>query len=126
MADHKRPLLITVIAVLYILCAIIFIAAGAVAAVVDVSVDLGGLGSAVGAGVIIVGIIYLIIGVGFLKGWSIMWYLGIIFSIIGIIMGILSVSLGTLWAPSGILYIVIHLIVLWYLFRPKVKAFFLD
>lgn len=119
MADHQRPLLVTVIAVLYILCAIIFIAAGAVAAVADVSVDLGGLGSAVGVGAVILGIIYLIIGMGFLRGWSIMWYLGIIFSIIGIIMGILMI-------PAGIVAIIIYLIVLWYLFRPNVKAFFLD
>ena len=48
-----------------------------------------------------------------------MVYLGVIFSILGIIGGILIL-------PEGIIIILVYLIVIWYLFRDNVKAFFFD
>lgn len=121
MADKKRPLLVTLIGVIYLLFGLFGLFAGIVFAVTGVAVgtELEAFAGATGAGMAVLGIIYLIIALGFFKGWSLWWYLGIIFSIIGIIMGILSF-------PVGLVSVVISIIILWYLFRDKVKSFFLD
>lgn len=121
MADKKRPLLVTVIAVIYLLIGLFGLFAGILFAVAGVSVgmELEAYAGLAGGAMAVLGVIYLVIALGFFKGWSLWWYLGIIFSIIGIIMGILSF-------PVGLVSVVICLIILWYLFRDKVKSFFLD
>lgn len=73
----------------------------------------------VGGAYIVLGIIYIIISLGFLKGWKLWWYLGVIFTVIEIILELFSL-------PGGIVVIIIDVIILWYLFRPNVKAYFLD
>ena len=75
---------------------------------------------AVGGGTIaVIGLIYIIIALGFLKGWKLWWYLGVIFAILGIIGGLLMF-------PVGLVAVIIDIIILWYLFRDNVKAFFFD
>jgi hypothetical protein len=49
------------------------------------------------------------------KGWA--WTLTLIFSIIGILLGLVSL-------PTGIITILINVLILYYLTRPHVKAFF--
>ena len=70
---------------------------------------------------VIVGFIYAIIAFGFLNGWSIVWYLGVIIYAISAISCI--VMMFTTGAMSIVL-LVISLVILYYLFRPKVKEFF--
>ncbi len=116
----KRPFLITLIGVLYLLMGLSMIAGGIGVAFLDLSVldpDMAGAGAVIGGGVLVFGIILLIIAYGFLKGWSIMWYLGVIFSALG--------ALGSLFAlPEAIFMLVINAVILYYLFRPQVKNFF--
>jgi uncharacterized membrane protein len=49
------------------------------------------------------------------KGWA--WYLSVILLIIGLIFSLLSL-------PGGIIGLIIGGLILWYFFRPYVKAFF--
>lgn len=131
---YDRPLIVTIIGVLYALGAIVLIIAG-VAFMVggeamidelikqDASLDvLKGLGLGLGATYLILGIFYGVISYGFFKGWSIMWYLGVIFTIIGALFSIAAIVLGGF---AMIITLVVELIILLYLFKPNVKLFFL-
>ena len=115
----SRPLLITIIGALYALVGVLAILAGIVLAIGGAASDALAAGAVGGGIVAIVGLIYIVIALGFFKGWKLWWYLGVLFSIIGIILGLLSF-------PAGLLVVIIQLIILWYLFRDNVKAFFFD
>lgn len=121
MAEHKRPLLVTLIAVIFLLLGLFGLFSGIVFVVTGVAVgtDMEAFAGLAGGGMAVLGLIYLIIAVGFLKGWSLWWYLGILFSIVGIVLGLLAF-------PAGLVATVLSIIVLWYLFRDNVKRFFLD
>ncbi len=95
-----RPILVTILGVLYILVGLVSLLAFPVG--------------------IISAIVCIVIGYGMLKGWKIMWYLGVIFAVIGII-----VSIPGIFAGVGIVTLIIEIIILYYLFRPNVKSFFL-
>ncbi len=74
-----------------------------------------------GAVVLILGILYLAVGVGFFggKGWA--WTLGIVVSIIGIILDIVQLAFGNV---GSILGLIIGILIIYYLTRPHVKVFF--
>jgi hypothetical protein len=74
-----------------------------------------------GALILILGILYFAVGVGFFggRGWA--WTLGIIVSIISIVTDIIQIALG---AYSNILGVIIGLLIIYYLTRPHVKAYF--
>ena len=131
---YDRPLIVTIIGVLYALGAIVLIIAG-VAFMVggeamidelikqDASLDvLKGLGLGLGAAYLILGIFYGVISYGFFKGWSIMWYLGVIFTVIGAVICIATIVVGGF---GSIVTLIIDLIILLYLFKPNVKLYFL-
>jgi hypothetical protein len=65
------------------------------------------------------GVINIIIGIGLIVGWKPMWYIGVIFTIIDLIASIIMVL-----AIIGIIPLIINILILYYLFRPKVKRFF--
>ena len=115
----SRPLLITIISALYALLGIVMLALGALT-FAGGAVGGEAAAGAVGGGTIAVfGLIYIIIALGFFKGWKLWWYLGVIFAILGIIGGLLMF-------PVGLVAVIIDIIILWYLFRDNVKAFFFD
>lgn len=115
----SRPLLITIIGALYALLGIVMLALGALT-FAGGAVGGEAAAGAVGGGTIAVfGLIYIIIALGFFKGWKLWWYLGVIFAILGIIGGLLMF-------PVGLVAVIIDIIILWYLFRDNVKAFFFD
>ena len=128
--QYERPLLVTILAILYALsalgCLIIGITVFAVGA--DVLIEAGldseiaQLASAIGGMFIAIAVVYLVLCLGFLKGWSIMWYLGVIFSVIGIIGGISSIAMGQFYLA---VLLIINVIILLYLFKSNVKLFFL-
>ncbi|MCS7145881.1 MAG: hypothetical protein RMJ28_05020 [Nitrososphaerota archaeon] len=133
MATKTRPVGITILAVLEIIGGIIgllgaavFLAFGALAGVVagEGLGPLGGLfaalGGIVGGLLLVLALVSFLLAYGFWtgKGWA--WILGIIFSIIGIVVGVVTIF-GDL---SGIVSIVINGLILFYLFRPNVKAWF--
>ena len=74
-----------------------------------------------GAIALILGILYFAVGVGFFggKGWA--WTLGIIVTIISIVYNIAQIAFG---AFSSVFGLVVAILILYYLTRPHVKAFF--
>ena len=120
---NDRPLLISIIAILYFISGILCLLSGILLALgmTSVSGDFTVSTTVLGAGGVIIGIIMLVIAGGFWNGWRIMWYLGVIFTGIGIIvsiMALISMQLG------AVISLVIYLLIMYYLFRPKVKEFF--
>jgi len=120
----NRPVLITIIGALFLIFALFYIALG-IAGILNLY-DLSGMDfvysmsiSTVGVTALIIGIIYAMVGYGFIMGWKVMWYLGVIFTIIGLIM-----SIPFVFVLVGIVTLIIYALVLYYLFRPGVKEFF--
>jgi hypothetical protein len=125
-SDKNRPILITIIAILYFLAGIFVVIGGILMitgtiAVEDVEEDLKGLASAGGAVLVVMGLISIVLAGGFWNGWKIMWYLGVIFTAISLIMGVASLFTGVF---VGIITLIIDALIMYYLFRPGVKAFF--
>ncbi len=131
MSEKKTPILIALIGVLFFILGLICFAVGilglALPAFEDFIADYMGdfdLDYLKSAAIVntIVGVISMIVGFGFLKGWSVFWFLGVIVSVLALIMEAYNVYLG---AYPAIGLIIINLIILLYLFTPKVKTFFL-
>lgn len=120
--DKKRPFLVTLIGILFVLAGLFFLATGAMM-YLDVAIDAlpsTGVGETVS---IVYGIILIIVAAGFLRGWSIMWYLGVLFGVISLLLSAASVVMGTF---SNIITVIVVLIILFYLFKRNVKDFFLN
>lgn len=103
----------------------------------DISTDLtqlatlGMIPSVIGAILLILGIAYLIVSYGLLKGRGWAWVITIIVTIIGLIIQIISaIIVGSI--TSSVLYgLVSHIVgifisgvIIYYMFRPNVKAFY--
>jgi uncharacterized membrane protein (DUF2068 family) len=87
----------------------------------DLDPELADLGNAGAIVMIIFGIINIIIAGGFWNGWTIMWYIGLIVNAIGAafaIYGIITTGIGS------VIPLIIYAVIIFYLFRPKVKEFF--
>ncbi len=142
--DNPRPILITIIGILYVIgaiavgiMAVMFFVAGN-KPVTDIftgdllvkiqdmlaqaNITWEQLSNAMGVLFAVLAFIYLIMAAGMLKGWWIFWYIGVIVNIIGLAVGIYSIFAVSV---SSIVGVIISAIILWYLFTPKVKKFFL-
>ena len=77
-----------------------------------------------GAVLLIIGILYLVTGIGFFggKGWA--WTIGMIVSVLSIIANIVQAIISPAGVAGAIISIIIPLIIIYYLTRPHVKAFF--
>ena len=133
----KRPTGVTVLAILEILGGLAGLAGGAlligIAAIVSSSnfatlyPQLAGIGNvstllyALGALALIFGILGFVLGIGFLggKGWA--WTLGIVVGVLNIIVSIAQTAIGF---SSSIIGVIFPIIIIYYLMRPHVKAFF--
>ena len=138
-ASKSRPTGVTIIAILNIISGIIMLVGGfGLAAISSIlptmtTIDpnaggqmavaglLGVGGVAIGGILIILGIISFIVAWGLLKGKSWAWSVTIILSIISIVIGIVSLVAGSF---GSIVNIIIAGIIIYYLYRPHVKAFF--
>ena len=76
---------------------------------------------ALGAVILVLGILYFAVGIGYFggKGWA--WTVGIIVTAISIVLDIVQIIFG---AVSNVFGLVIGLLIIYYLTRPHVKAFF--
>jgi hypothetical protein len=112
-SQKHRPLGVTLVAILTAIGGLIF------------------LGSGLGLGLLIIGFgfLLLVLGIAFLvmayglwngRGWA--WTITLILSAIGIIVAIATTP--TTGYVSAIISIIIHAVVIYYLYRPNVKAFF--
>jgi uncharacterized membrane protein HdeD (DUF308 family) len=109
-SQKHRPLGVTIIAVLTIIGGLIFLASGLVLLIIGIGIILLALGIA-----------YLVMAYGLWKGKGWAWTITLILSAIGIVVALISIAAGNIGA---IFSIVIHGVVIYYLYRPNVKAFF--
>jgi hypothetical protein len=82
---------------------------------------LGGAGIAFGAVLVALAIVSFIVAYGLLKGRGWAWTITVILSIISIVLNAISIAAGNI---GGIVSIIISGIILYYLYRPHVKAYF--
>jgi uncharacterized membrane protein HdeD (DUF308 family) len=109
-SQKHRPLGVTIIAILTIIGGLIFLASGLVLLIIGIGIILLALGIA-----------YLVMAYGLWKGRGWAWTITLILSAIGIVVALISIAAGNIGA---IFSIVIHGVVIYYLYRPNVKAFF--
>lgn len=83
---------------------------------------LGGLGIAFGVVLVAIAIVSFVVAYGLLKGKGWAWTVAIILSIISIVWN--AITLVTAANFGGIISIIISGVILYYLFRPHVKAYF--
>ena len=122
--DNPRPLLVTLIAVVYLLVALVFLAAAALSlGGIELEMDMSEeLLSLFGGSSLILGLFLLVISIGFFRGWSIFWYLGVIVTVISLLLSAATILSGSM---GSIIPTLVLLIVLLYLFKRNVKDFFL-
>jgi uncharacterized membrane protein (DUF2068 family) len=143
--QKHRPLGITIIAILTIIGGIGFLASGIGALAfapflsnVNISSNMSpsagttttaipqgllvGLSAGIGAVFIALGIAYFVMAYGLWKGKGWAWTITVILSFIGIALGI--VSIVTVQNIGAIFHLIINAVVVYYLYRPHVKAFF--
>ena len=138
MEIKKRPTGVTIIAILIIIGGILLLLAG-IGGVAVGSLFISqiiGLGFVIiGAIILAVGIGYLVVSYGLLKGKRWAWTITVVLLFIGIAINIASIIFGSfainmdistfLTANSGnIAGIIISVIILYYLYRPHVKSYF--
>ncbi len=124
-----RPIGVTIIAILALTIAVIAIIAGAMliaggALLFSVPMFGGafaGLALILAGGVLFFGLIWLLVGWGFLngKGWA--RTIGLIFSFLGVLIAIVSLAGGSY---TSIIGLVLWGLIIYYLFTGPVKAFF--
>jgi len=121
MAENARPLGVTIIGILWILAGLLMAVGAGVGGAALAIMGLGGLGAMVGVIFVIIGLVFIALGIGCFKGWPWVWPVGVIFTIVALIINLLSIVSMPAGAIIGILF---DIIVLWYLFQPQVKAWF--
>ena len=129
MLKPQRPTGITILAVLDILGGILALLLGALLAAAGGSGvlssvgygNLSGLVSIAGGFLVVVGALAILVGWGMWsgKGWA--WVAALILAALGVIGGLGSLVVGRF---SGVVSLIIDVLILWYLFRPHVKAYF--
>jgi len=136
MEGKKRPILIALIGLVTLLVAVLILATAALALLSDILVDIVDIPGIdligfVGYGGFIAGIIILIIGIAIWRGWAIAWYVAVIIYGLAVIVTIATMALILTGGEVAIIALVplavsllISLLILYYLFRPKVKEFF--
>ena len=135
----KRPTGVTIIAILIIIGGILLLLAGiGGVAVGSLSISqIIGLGFVIiGAIILAVGIGYLVVSYGLLKGKRWAWTITVVLLFIGIVINVVSIIIfgyftfdtdtsSFLTSNSGsIAGIIISVIILYYLYRPHVKSYF--
>jgi Uncharacterized conserved protein len=123
-----RPLGVTVLAVFEFLLGALLTLVGIALAALPQLVELPLLGLApllllggLGTFLIIVGALALLIGWGLWTGKSWAWWLTVILEALGLVASLASLALGD---PTGIASLAIAALILYYFFKPHVKAFF--
>lgn len=130
MQRHSRPAGVTILAVLQILIGVVgllgslaIVGLSALAsAIPTIGVLVGTIGLVIGGIALFFSVIWLATGVGFLHGRGWAWTLGMIFSVLSLLGAIAAFAIGLL--TDGIVGFIFWTILLYYLTRNHVKAFF--
>lgn len=110
--QNNRPFGVTIIAILAILGGIGALVAGiALVAIIPF----------LGAALIIIGLAYFVVAYGLWKGLQWAWIITLVVTIIALISEIGSIIVGNVGA---VIPVIINAIIIYYLFRPNVKAYF--
>lgn len=121
-SSKRRPLAVTIIAILSIITGIISIVVGLAPLAIGAFVpELSILLFASGGVLIAIGIGYLVVSYGLLKGKGWAWTVTLILSFIGIVFGIISIVGGNFFS---IIQLVINVAIVYFLYRPQSKEFF--
>ncbi len=123
MSDEKeRPLLITIISVLYFVAGVLMFLFTAWVFYDGITTEtLNDTGTVVGAIAAAIGLISFAIGAGFWKGWRIIWKIAVAVGILGLLFCLLMVVSNNL---LGFVGLAIQALLLYYIYRPNVKKFF--
>ncbi len=114
--QRNRPLGVTIIAILAVIGGIgSFFSGMAVIVLIPV------IGIIFGGIFVIIGLSYFVVAYGLWKGLNWAWIITLIVSVIGIVVGLGSLVVGNIGA---IFHIIVNAIVIYYLYRPNVKAYF--
>ena len=116
----NRPLLISLIAILEFVGGILTILLGALAGSL-LSASFAGLGSILGILFIVFGLIALAWGYGFWTGAKWGWWIGIILYALGVISSLASIVVGSVFSIVGL---IVDVLLIYYMTRPNVKAWF--
>jgi lysylphosphatidylglycerol synthetase-like protein (DUF2156 family) len=119
--EIERPAIVTILAIINLILAFVMIVGGALLTVGLVALpEIGIPFMAIMGGItLILAILYLILGIGFIKAWRVSWYLAIIVGVIDIVLSLLSIL-----SVVSIIPLAITIIILYFLFKPDVKAYF--
>jgi uncharacterized membrane protein HdeD (DUF308 family) len=109
-SQKHRPLGVSIVAILTAIGGIVFLTSGAVLLIIGIGIIF-----------LAIGIAFLVVSYGLWRGKRWAWTVTLILSVIGIILAIASLAVGNMGA---IVSIIIHGVVIYYLYRPNVKAFF--
>jgi hypothetical protein len=92
---------------------------------------LGAFAAISGAEPFILGVVVLIfaalglaLGAGFLRGMGWAWSLGVLIYVLSLPLGAWEITLGGTGSFGGVVRVVVGLLIIYYLTRPHVKAFF--
>ena len=113
--QRERPFGVTIIAILAILGGIGSILLGFIVLIIPI------LGIILGGIFVIIGLSYFVMAYGLWNGLRWAWTLTVLISALGIVVGLASIIIGT---GGSILYIIVNAIIIYYLFKPDVKAYF--
>jgi hypothetical protein len=113
--QRERPFGVTIIAILAVLGGIGSILLGFIVLIIPI------LGIILGGIFVIIGLSYFVVAYGLWNGRSWAWILTVLISALGIVVGLVSIIIGT---GGSILYIIVNAIIIYYLFKPDVKAYF--
>ena len=125
MQEKTRPLGVTIIAILIVISGILILLVGA--GLVAIGPIIGLVFLVFGGISLAVGIAYLVMAYGLLKGKGWAWTISTIVLIIGIILELISIprTIASGSSLSGdIISIAISVFILYYLYRPHVKSYF--
>jgi hypothetical protein len=113
--QRERPFGVTIIAILAVLGGVGSILLGFIVLIIPI------LGIILGGIFVIIGLSYFVVAYGLWNGRSWAWILTVLISALGIVVGLVSIIIGT---GGSILYIIVNAIIIYYLFKPDVKAYF--
>jgi hypothetical protein len=82
---------------------------------------LGGIGIAFGIVLLAISIVSFVVAYGLLKGLGWAWTVTVILSIVSIVFNVISIATGNI---AAIISVIISGIIIYYLYRPHVKAYF--
>ncbi len=120
--ERGRPLLITIIAILYFVAGVAMLLFSAWVFYDGITAEtLNDTGTIVGAIGAAIGLISFAIGIGFWKGWRIIWRMAVAFGILAILLFLLMIASNNL---VGFVGLAVQALLLYYINRPNVKSFF--